>query len=133
MQIHADYEPINGDLTPRETEVLAKMAEGLSRDELAAHFHRSRATLNTHIHHIIEKLYARNALHAVAIGIVRGIIHLERMLCLVLVVGLSTAAITPSTAYAADLLDFDITDQPLLRTGRVRVRGRGRTSRRRED
>lgn len=133
MDLHADYQRHNNLLTDAESQVLAKIAEGHSRDEVAAMLFRTRSTINTHLNRAIDKLEAKNGLHAVAIAIVQGIIRIEKVLCLVLVVGLSSAAVTPSTAYAADLLDFDITDQPLLRTGRVRVRGRGRSSRRRED
>lgn len=135
MHLHAEFKADNGLLTDAETKVLARIAEGHSRDEVAELLHRSSCTINTHLHRAIDKLEAKNGLHAVAIAIVRGIIKIEQVICLVLVVGLSSAAVSPSAAYASDLANVDFTEQPLVRTGRIRLRSRsgGRSGRRRED
>lgn len=52
-------------LTPRETEVLRLLAGGGSTSIIADRLCLSRATVNNHIQHILEKLNARSRLEAV--------------------------------------------------------------------
>lgn len=46
-------------LSARETEILAVLAEGLSNKEIGARLHISSATVRTHLMHIYEKLHVR--------------------------------------------------------------------------
>lgn len=119
------YEPINDYLTPHETETLASTAEGRSRDATAKLRHRSKATINGQLHSAISKLDADNAINAIGIAVVKGILRFEQVLCLCLVVTLGFTSVMPSTAYAADLMEQgpQSTDKPFAR---YRVRGQGR-------
>jgi DNA-binding CsgD family transcriptional regulator len=63
-----------GSLTPREIEVLALAAEGLSGPELAADLVLSVATVNTHFKNIYPKLRVRTRSAAVAKAIRLGVI-----------------------------------------------------------
>ena len=53
-------------LSPRETEILAQVAEGLSNKEIGARLHISFATFRTHLMHIYEKLHVRCRTEAAA-------------------------------------------------------------------
>jgi DNA-binding CsgD family transcriptional regulator len=53
-------------LTPREREVSALMAEGLSNKEIAAQLVISQATVKVHLRHVYEKLGVRNRASAIA-------------------------------------------------------------------
>lgn len=57
---HAAAEPALSLLTPRETEVLALVAHGLSNDEITAGLHISCNTVKTHISNLLAKLHARD-------------------------------------------------------------------------
>jgi DNA-binding NarL/FixJ family response regulator len=48
-----------GQLSVRETEILASLAEGLSNKEIGSRLHISSATVRTHLMHIYEKLHVR--------------------------------------------------------------------------
>lgn len=52
-------------LTPRETEILVAIAEGLNNDELAARFFLSESTVKTHVGRILMKLQLRDRVQAV--------------------------------------------------------------------
>jgi ATP/maltotriose-dependent transcriptional regulator MalT len=64
----------DGTLTPRETEVLALAAEGLSGPELAAELVLSPTTVNTHFKNIYAKLGVRTRAAAVAKAMRLGVI-----------------------------------------------------------
>jgi DNA-binding NarL/FixJ family response regulator len=54
-------------LTPREREVLACLAEGTGRREMAERLHMSPNTLRTHLQNLMAKLGVHSALEAVAL------------------------------------------------------------------
>lgn len=47
-------------LTPRETDVLRLVADGRSNDEIAAELYVSRATVKTHLNHLLAKTGSRD-------------------------------------------------------------------------
>ena len=55
-------------LTPRETEVLALVAHGLTNREIADELVISVKTASVHVSHILRKLDAPNRLEAAAIA-----------------------------------------------------------------
>jgi len=63
-------------LTPRETEVLALLAEGLSNKAIARHLGISVHTAKFHVPALIDKLDAVGRTDAVAHAARRGVIHL---------------------------------------------------------
>jgi DNA-binding NarL/FixJ family response regulator len=52
-------------LTPREVEIINKIAEGLSNKEIAIHLHIEQQTVKNHVHNILDKLQLHNRLEAV--------------------------------------------------------------------
>ena len=54
-------------LTPREREVLACLAEGTSRRDLAERLHMSPEIVRTHLQNLMSKLGVHSALEAVAL------------------------------------------------------------------
>jgi DNA-binding NarL/FixJ family response regulator len=63
-------------LTPREREVLQKMASGLGNKEIAARMRISEHTAKFHVASILSKLGAASRTEAVSIGMRRGLILL---------------------------------------------------------
>jgi DNA-binding NarL/FixJ family response regulator len=63
-------------LSPREVEVLEKVAGGNRNSDIAALLFISEETVKGHVKHILEKLGASDRTDAVAIGIRRGIIRI---------------------------------------------------------
>lgn len=61
-------------LTPRECEVLALLAKGLSNKEIAKRLHRSPFTVRHHVSQLIHKLDAANRAEVAAIAVQRGLI-----------------------------------------------------------
>ncbi len=61
------------ELTPRELEVLRRLAEGLTQSEIGLEFVISPRTVGTHIQHILAKLEVHSRAQAVAIA------HRERL------------------------------------------------------
>ena len=68
-------------LTGREHQVLALLADGLTPAEVAQDLIISRSTVGTHIEHIYEKLGARTRAHAVGIAFRSGLPNARRSRC----------------------------------------------------
>jgi DNA-binding NarL/FixJ family response regulator len=67
-------EPSGPTLTPRESEVLALLAEGLNVGSIAAQLYVSESTAKTHVSRIYEKLGAANRAQALMTAIRMGLI-----------------------------------------------------------
>jgi two-component system nitrate/nitrite response regulator NarL len=63
------------DLTPRESEVLHMIAEGMSAPAIARRIHLSPTTVKTHLHTLYEKLGVSDRAAAVAEGMRRGLLE----------------------------------------------------------
>ncbi|HCB60208.1 MAG TPA: DNA-binding response regulator, partial [Arthrobacter bacterium] len=67
-------DPLLEDLTPRETEMLEAMAEGLSNAEIARKFFLSEAIVKTHVRGILTKLHLRDRVQAVVFAYETGLV-----------------------------------------------------------
>ncbi|MET3950617.1 response regulator transcription factor [Arthrobacter sp. UYEF36] len=67
-------DPLLEDLTPRETEMLGAMAEGLSNAEIAHQYFLSEATVKTHVRRILNKLHLRDRVQAVVYAYETGLV-----------------------------------------------------------
>jgi DNA-binding NarL/FixJ family response regulator len=69
----ATRRPLPDDLTPREGEVLALIAQGLSNREIAELLVVSEPTVKTHINHVFAKIGARDRAQAVHYAYTHGL------------------------------------------------------------
>ncbi len=65
-------------LSPREREIMHKMAEGLTAERIGDELTVSVETVRTHVRNVIRKLQARNRVHAIALALERGEIALDK-------------------------------------------------------
>jgi two-component system nitrate/nitrite response regulator NarL len=75
--LHGRFRPTGGTggrgtLTPRENEVLALLADGLTQREIAMRLGISSRTVGTHIEHVLRKLGVHNRAQAVALHLRNG-------------------------------------------------------------
>lgn len=64
-------------LTPREREVLALVAEGLTNQGIAERLGVSFSTSRTHVEHLRSKLGARSRAEAVAVAVAHGLLEVS--------------------------------------------------------
>jgi DNA-binding NarL/FixJ family response regulator len=64
-------------LTPRELEVLHKVASGKSNKEIGVALSISEATVKVHVTHILEKLKAAGRTEAIGVAVNQGLVDLS--------------------------------------------------------
>jgi two-component system NarL family response regulator len=65
------------ELSPRERDVLTRVAAGKSNKEIAAELSIAESTVKAHVDHILKKLEVRGRTEAVALGLRLGLIRVE--------------------------------------------------------
>ena len=65
------------ELTPRELEVLKRMAAGRANKEIASDLFVSESTIKTHVNHIMAKLGCNDRTQTVTLALNRGLIRLS--------------------------------------------------------
>jgi DNA-binding NarL/FixJ family response regulator len=73
----ADLTAIGETLTPRELEVLQRLADALTVAEIASEFFVSEHTVRNHVRSILSKLHARSQLQAVVTALQAGLIEIR--------------------------------------------------------
>jgi len=65
-------------LTPREVEVINKIADGLSNKDIALQLHIEEQTVKNHVHNILDKLQLHNRLEAVQYARERNLLQKKK-------------------------------------------------------
>lgn len=68
---------VHSRLTPRETEILQLMTDGLRKARIAATLGISEETVHVHVRNIFGKLQVNDQVSAVTVALRRGIVHLK--------------------------------------------------------
>lgn len=63
--------------SPRMLEILALLAQGLTREEVCKRIYISDGTIKIHLAETYQRLGARNTTHAVALALSQGLIELS--------------------------------------------------------
>jgi DNA-binding NarL/FixJ family response regulator len=71
---HIETGQVSGQLTARERQVLAKLTEGLSNQEIADALYISEHTVKTHVSHILKKLHVQGRSEAAAYALRLGLV-----------------------------------------------------------
>jgi DNA-binding NarL/FixJ family response regulator len=66
-------------LTARETEVLRRVALGLSNKDIAAALAVGEETVKTHVTHVLAKLQVENRAQAIVQALKRGLVSLDEL------------------------------------------------------
>lgn len=132
MKLHAEINTEASPLSKKENEVLRLLAEGVSRQQAAAILHRSFATINTHVNHILQKLDANNTAQAITIAFVDGILKAKKTLIWCLIITSAGNCFVPDKSYASDIAPDNILEAPgpapVMPFNRLRIRtARGRS------
>lgn len=72
--VHTGGRHVEPDLSPRETEVVRLLAEGLRNDDIALRLGIAPVTVKTHINNLFAKIGARSRYDAVAHAAIRGLL-----------------------------------------------------------
>jgi PAS domain S-box-containing protein len=75
---HAAVGSVTGRLTPREREVVTKVALGRRRHQIADELFISDSTVKTHLRNAMQKLDVRSQAHLVAVALANGLIEPEQ-------------------------------------------------------
>jgi DNA-binding NarL/FixJ family response regulator len=67
----------NVELTPRESEVLARITQGRSNREIAEDLHIAEKTVRIHVSSVLDKMGARDRTQATIYALQRGLVHLD--------------------------------------------------------
>ena len=70
-----ETQPAHADLTPREMEVLAALARGMSNEEIAKELVISQKTVKTHLGSIFSKLHVEGRVQAMLYAIRKGLVE----------------------------------------------------------
>jgi two-component system, NarL family, response regulator LiaR len=76
VQMAADPHPIGSDLTPREREILAMLAKGLTNHEIAQRMSISEATVRFHVGNVLSKLEVGNRTEALQVAFKHRLVEL---------------------------------------------------------
>jgi DNA-binding CsgD family transcriptional regulator len=76
IDLHGVKEPLVGELSPRELEVLTWIAAGYDLQRIAEELGISPTTVRTHVRNALRKLHARNRPHGVALAMHLGLLDL---------------------------------------------------------